>query len=645
MKNVKLPTILRKSLFGLSVLLITSFPNSLTYAAVANDSPPTSTNTQTTPVTIKSNTAPSADYTFDASSGFWINGTYEWDPTTGLTSKLLPGQYYFDNTKSIWAPTNYVYSPTTNSYQPPTPPVETIPITANPNSTSNSTTKSNSDNPTSDNPTSSVDANLNSNTNNQINNANISTSKSGDTLVSGNTNAGNAISGNASSSANIFNILQSTTGLTGNNYSTFTANITGNVDGNLLIDPNAPPILNSNVNQATNIVINNTNNNTINNNITLSAVSGNSTVQNNTNAGNAVTGSADAAANIVNIVNSVVASNKSFIGQVNIFGNLTGNILLPSSLTGNLANSTSVSNNNSTISKVINNSNNNVSNNINSIAQSGDANINNNTVAGNATSGSSNTNVTMMNLTGRTIVARNSLLVFVNVSGNWVGVIMDAPLGTNSSLLASGISKDTSSSAATIDSNTTNTINNNVSVTAKSGNANVSGNTNAGNAISGNAKTNINLVNLTNSDFNLSGWFGVLVINVFGNWNGSVKTLLASAAVDASNGVQPSINNSSIITSNNPTPMITGYLKGMSNNENNKYILKTNIVPNPGSSVNPIPNSNILSNLNNSNTKHLNKKIILNNSKSRNYIEIIGAAFAVIPLLAYELFTKLHNII
>ena len=54
------------------------------------------------------------------------------------------------------------------------------------------------------------------------------------------------------------------------------------------------------------------------------------------------------------------------------------------------------------------------------------------------------------------------------------------------------------------------------------GNATVSGNTTGGNAKSGNANTAVNIANLMNDQLNLSNWFGVLFINIFGNWMGSM---------------------------------------------------------------------------------------------------------------------------
>jgi len=48
----------------------------------------------------------------------------------------------------------------------------------------------------------------------------------------------------------------------------------------------------------------------------------------NTTAGSATTGDAAAIANIVNVINSIIGAGQSFIGTININGNLDGEILL-----------------------------------------------------------------------------------------------------------------------------------------------------------------------------------------------------------------------------------------------------------------------------------------------------------------------------
>jgi hypothetical protein len=161
-----------------------------------------------------------------------------------------------------------------------------------------------------------------------------------------------------------------------------------------------------------------------------------------------------------------------------------------------------------------------INNNTTSTATSGNATENNNTNGGSATSGNTSTAVTLFNLTGNEIIGTNALLVFVNVPGSWVGVIMNAPTGATAAALGGDLTENTVNNA-TINTTNNNAINNNVNVAAASGNATVNDNNNAGNATSGNAETAVNFLNLNNTEFNLTGWFGILFINVFGTWVGN----------------------------------------------------------------------------------------------------------------------------
>jgi hypothetical protein len=132
------------------------------------------------------------------------------------------------------------------------------------------------------------------------------------------------------------------------------------------------------------------------------------------------------------------------------------------------------------------------------------------------------TSLTVLNLTGQQVVAKNSLLVFVNVLGKWMGMIVPAPGTANTSgttMLGGGIQGSSTQSPVTNSStNTATNITNNITVNAQSGDASVSDNEQAGNATSGNAAAGVNLLNITNSNFRLADWFGALFINALGSW-------------------------------------------------------------------------------------------------------------------------------
>jgi len=452
-------------------------------------------------------------YKYDEATGLWTNGTYAWDPNTGQTKPLNSPDYSFNPETNKWETKDWRYDPAEGKYVPNT-------VRVAPDSASGSGTRLGGGN--------SEFFNLYYNAG--ISNNFYSSSLSGNASVFGNTIGGNALSGNALTIANVFNMINSSIGLAGgSSIASFSSDIYGDVVGDLYVDPSALV----NVQPAagvdemdSNLKVNVNTSSSVENNISLASRSGDASVSGNTKGGNATSGSADAVANIVNMLNSAISSGGSFIGLLNIYGNLNGDILLPEGILNQL-----LASNGGCVSVCSGNSNANVNlndsqlinNNVNTTAQSGTATVAKNTSAGNATSGNGQTNVTILNLTGRNVVAANSLLVFVNVLGQWVGVIMDAPAGSTSAALGTGVTQDNSALAGKTDisADTNARINNNIDVHAQSGNADVSKNTEAGNATSGNASASVNLANITNSNFSLANWFGILFINVFGTWNGS----------------------------------------------------------------------------------------------------------------------------
>ncbi len=220
------------------------------------------------------------------------------------------------------------------------------------------------------------------------------------------------------------------------------------------------------------------------------------------------------------MINSAVAAGQSFIGTINIHGDWSGNILIPQSVIDQILASNAAGA--SGASDTSFNSNESITNNVNASATSGSASVTDNHYAGNATSGKASTNVTILNLTGSSVVGKNVLLVFVNVLGQWVGMILNAPAGATSAEFGGGITSSvpgTGNSVVAADASLS--ITNNVNASATSGNATVSNNWVGGNATSGNASTAVNILNVENSALSLANWFGILFINVFGTWNGN----------------------------------------------------------------------------------------------------------------------------
>lgn len=490
--------------------------------------------------------AGSGTYTWNATTCLWENDYYTWDPVTKQYTPKTPLIYTYNPVTGLWDSQQWDFYSAKNAYvldnfSVVTPPAGAITV-GGPNPTNS----------------------INSNTTNGVTISNLNgfgilnnisgISISGDASVIANTLGGSAASGNALAMANILNMLQSTSGL--GTATGFVANINGNVQGDLLIDPSIlqPAGGNESLNQTNNIDVTNHTDGTITNNVDLQATSGDATVDKNTTAGDATTGNATAVANVVNMINSMIAARQSFLGVININGNFNGNILMPQQfldalIASNAPHATvSVDQNNTSNTNVTNATTQNINNQVTANATSGNALVDSNTTAGDATSGKASTSVTIFDLTGNDIDASNTMLVFVNVLGTWVGLLMNAPAGSTAAAYGGAITRNVTNNI-NIANDTDETINNNINVSATSGDASVTRNTTAGNATTGDAKAAVNLANLMNDHLSLSGWFGILFINVFGNWNGNFG-VANPLALPGSGG-----NSGNTATSKDPAPV------------------------------------------------------------------------------------------
>lgn len=554
-----------------SLLIIFSITPTLSLSAAADDcTPPDSGPGVHRPVG-----ADASAYHYDCDSGKWVSAHYTYDPATDEVTPNETPTYTYNPRTGKYDTNTWVYSAAKGDYilvssSVNTPPAgadvvggPTIDSIAGTGTDSNDTVAGsgptdNSISNTGDNSNNTVDNNSGSNTdiNNStgvsVSNLLNSTAQSGNASVLQNTNAGSATSGNVQNAATLVNLLQSSSSLGNGEVATFTYNIDGDVNGDLLFDPSTIGTVQPASGQTganTNLTVNNSADASINNDVTLNAQSGDANVSENTNAGDATSGNAKNIVNIINLINTAISSGKSFIGTININGNLNGDILLPPDFidqliaanvpqvniildTGAGSNNT-VNDNSTSTTNVTNNNDLGITNNVDADARSGDANVSQNTIAGGATSGNASNSITAFNLTGSQFIGTNALLVFVNVTGSWVGLIVNAPSGATAAGLGGGGSisqtgagsnntiNDPSSSNTDINNDTKQQITNDLHLTAASGDANVTKNTKAGNARTGDANNTINLMNFQNSSLALSNWFGILFINVYGTWHGS----------------------------------------------------------------------------------------------------------------------------
>ena len=475
--------------------------------------------------------ADSKNYTYNEATGLWENDYYSWDPLTKKTTPKTSPSYSYNPATGMWDTEQWRYNAATGKYEPNIVSVARLPAGQEGQAEQLAIAGHPADGSLINDSDSSqlfftgfYDAG--------ISNRIVSRAISGDALVSRNTLAGSALSGDALVISNLFNLLQSSTNIGAGGMASFMYDINGDVIGDLYIDPtifaqlqaaNVPP---SAADSSAKIDIES--NAKIANGVDLAALSGNATVAENTAAGNAATGTANAVANVVNMINSLIAANQSFMGVININGNFQGDILMPPGqltelLASNFPSTTlSLEGDSRLLADLA--SNQNITNNVSLAALSGNATVAENTAAGNAATGKATTNLTVFNMTGRQVVGSNALLVFVNVLGEWVGIIVDAPAGSTAAALGGGVTACGGCGSAektSYDVSGNSAIVNDIDVKAISGDAEVSRNTSAGDAASGDASASANILNLINDSFSLSNWFGLLFINVFGSWYGS----------------------------------------------------------------------------------------------------------------------------
>jgi hypothetical protein len=170
-------------------------------------------------------------------------------------------------------------------------------------------------------------ANIN---NTGINNNLEATAASGNATVDKNTTSGNATTGDGSTNITAFNLTGSN--VIGKNSILVFVNVLGKWTGLIV---NAPPgttaaqlgggITQSLANSTGTLNGTSSTNNQINNNVKVGAQSGDAKVSENTTAGNATTGDADAAINLLNIANSEMSfSDWMGILFINVFGTWNG---------------------------------------------------------------------------------------------------------------------------------------------------------------------------------------------------------------------------------------------------------------------------------------------------------------------------------
>ena len=289
----------------------------------------------------------------------------------------------------------------------------------------------------------------------------------------------------------------------------------------------------------------------LNNGLALEAITGQNNASYNTGDGSVKTGDANIAANVVNFLNNSIFASNWWLGMINIFGDWTGNLVLPS-LNGS---STSQINQEAMNSQTGNSSENLVSNNLEVNSELGiqndaslideiviDANTGNNessynTLDGNINTGNANIKDNQLTVANNTVVGDSWWMFLVNTLEGWTGAVIGSPIAgiqflpfvfgsevanveTGSDSQNLSVSENTIENSADIQNQAT--TNNQLYLSADTGNNQASYNTGNGTIDTGNANIMSNLVNFVNNTFNVKNWsFGIL--NIFGKWDGGIS--------------------------------------------------------------------------------------------------------------------------
>ncbi len=317
---------------------------------------------------------------------------------------------------------------------------------------------------------------------------------------------------------------------------------------------------NASANSTSSFTLDDQNNLVLNNNVYLNANTGDNTSDKNMGSGDITTGNANIVSNIVNFLNNTIAAGAKFlIGSVNIFGDMSGNIILPreadlagcgcladitAANSGNGAGSTNTSNADATNATDINQTNNaNIATNLNLDANTGGNQTNSNMGNSTITTGDTNVNSSLVTVANTNTVGGGDTwwLVIVNNQGTYTGHIVGAADGATVAgsefgfnpdgtiyALNSGNGADSTNNASSNSNNTTTlnqtnnaTINNNINIDANTGNNTADKNMGGANIKTGDVNVASNIVNFVNNNF-IGHKFVLLFVNIFGKFTGSI---------------------------------------------------------------------------------------------------------------------------
>lgn len=319
---------------------------------------------------------------------------------------------------------------------------------------------------------------------------------------------------------------------------------------------------------AANVVSNNTQNGEVFN---ISVVNNNAYVNtdvvsiantgNNTSSGNTEfainTGNATSLVQLVNSINVTLVNSEIHFLTINIYGTLTGNIILPTP-----TDTSGTTNCSSCGTQTVASSDATVTNTVGSTANTGTNTVTTNTSGqGVIATGNASTQVTIVNLINQLIFGLSFNYLIINTMGTWDGNFLgwgDLPPANGG--ISIGLTPTLPTNAQTNTSTQINnraTVNTTISSFANTGNNTITTSSGNGMILTGNAQSIVSLINLVNSVLvNTKGFFAF--INIFGTLHGDIG--------DASKFVTPTLAQTD--TTNTPSKKEDGGQLTITNENN-----------------------------------------------------------------------------
>ena len=284
---------------------------------------------------------------------------------------------------------------------------------------------------------------------------------------------------------------------------------------------------------STQLLVNNQNSASIQNDVVVRAQTGLNSAS--SNAGNALiaTGDANAAGNIVNLVNTNIIASNYLLLVFNNFGDWFGDLVFPSKY---FFEQNGACCSNFTNAEITNENGADVQTEISSEAETGENTANENGGEALIATGDANSRANVLNQVNTNIFGSDYFFVAIRFFGNWGGNVFSAPEGISWTqteeglLLFGGLPEEglgaeneheTEEGSVTASNNNMASLRNHLKVLALTGQNQA--NSNAGNAEiqTGNANSVANVVNIVNTNVFGRNWV-LALINVFGDWQGNV---------------------------------------------------------------------------------------------------------------------------